>query len=218
MGILDNIKHDLCNHHYDNMIYTLDESETSVYEQVIELLKKDYGFLDIVLDFTDYDRIKPLFLKYPNAIPFIIEDYVYYSILSKANINIEDYDINSREQLEKMYNGEEFEILWIEKVLEKLKEKAKETENGEARVHFLFDNIDDVRLQQEVNALFYTRSGNVAFMGYHTKPLLSKCTTTGDRVDPVHDYIKVISDKARKTYSKKFERKIQKFERRIKND
>ena len=207
--MLDNVKYHLCNHYYDNMIFTLDESEIDKYNKILELLKENYGYLDIVLDFTDYDRRKPLFLKYPNAISFIIEGYVYYSILSKANINIDDYDINSREQLEKMYNGEEFETLWIEKVLEKLKEKAKETERGYARIHCLFDNIDDVRLQQEVNALFYTRSGNVAFMGYHTKPLLSKCTTTGDRVDPVHDYSHEISAKARKVLEKRFERRIQ---------
>ena len=63
MDILKLVEIFLTNHDHDNIIYFLDKTEKDIYEKIIELLNKDYGYLDIVLDFKDYDKLKPLFRK-----------------------------------------------------------------------------------------------------------------------------------------------------------
>ena len=54
------------NHYYDNMIYYFDTSEIKEYDELKELLKKDYGFLDVVLDFDDYKLLKTIYEQIPN--------------------------------------------------------------------------------------------------------------------------------------------------------
>lgn len=210
MEILKYIKNNLSNQYYDNIIYFLDETEKDKYEEIIELLNKDYGYLDIVLDFKDYDKIKPLFEQINNNIPYdkealkclIISDYLNYSILKGANIE-------NDEMGECLFGGslnnyiQTDSILFEFEVEDSLKEIALTTKNRNARIHYLLDAVDDIDLQKCINNLFVYRTG-IAMLGYTTKDLLAYYTTNRQLMERTHDYMEFDSEEKQKKLMKRW--------------
>ena len=208
MDILKLVEIFLTNHDHDNIIYFLDKTEKDIYEKIIELLNKDYGYLDIVLDFKDYDKLKPLFEQIPekdmNSYKImILSDYLNYSILTKANIDTLDGIQVSKvgkcifgKDLEKYNNMDE--LLLNTELFDALENKAKETIEKKARIHYLLDNVDDVILQKCINDLYVYRT-DVSMMGYTTKKLLSTLTSNNHAMENVHDYMRFDSEIKQKT-------------------
>jgi len=207
MDILKLVEIFLTNHDHDNIIYFLDKTEKDIYEKIIELLNKDYGYLDIVLDFKDYDKLKPLFEQIPDNDDYtriiILSDYLNYSILTKANIDTLDGIQVSKvgecifgKDLEKYNNMDE--LLLNTELFDALENKAKETIEKKARIHFLLDNVDDVILQKCINDLYVYRT-DVSMMGYTTKRLLSTLTSNNHAMENVHDYMRFDSEVKQKT-------------------
>lgn len=202
MDIIRLIENDLDNHYYDNIIYFLDETEKDKYEKIKELLNHDYGYLDIVLDFNDYELLKPLFEQISdkdNSTKIsILSDYLNYSILSRANIttldNIEVSKVGEilfGKDLDRYYNMDE--ILFNMEVFDTIKNKVKTDNKKNARIHYLLDNVDDFTLQKCINDLYVYRVG-IAMMGYTTKELSSTLTTNNHMMERVHDYMCFYSD------------------------
>lgn len=201
MDILKLIEIHLDNHDHDNIIYFLDETEKDKYEKIIELLNKDYGYLDVVLDFNDYDKLNPLLSKLSDKNVFnrimILSDYLNYSILTKANIDIVDGMKVSNvgkhlfsDDLEK-YNKMN-EVIFTSDVVDALKAKA-EKKNKKARIHYLLDNVDNIILQKCINDL-YVYHADVAMMGYTTKNLSTTLTSNSNYMENIHDYMSFDSD------------------------
>ena len=203
MDIIRLIENDLDNHYYDNIIYYLDKKEKDKYEKIKELLNHDYGYLDIVLDFKDYDKLKPLFEQIPdndNSTKIsILSDYLNYSILSRANIttldNIEVSKVGEilfGKDLDRYYNMDE--ILFNMEVFDTIKNKVKTDNKKNARIHYLLDNVDDFTLQKCINDLYVYRVG-IAMMGYTTKELSSTLTTNNHMMERVHEMLNYIKQK-----------------------
>ena len=212
MDILNYIKNDLNNHYHDNMIYQLNENETDKYNEIKTLLDNDYGYLDIVLDFKDYDKLNKLFEQLSNndlELKYTINnDYINYCILKGAGIETIDSNISISEIGKNLFRGDIFKymncdsLLFYFDVYDPLIKKAKTTKNKKCRIHFLLDNVTNVDLQKCINDFISYRC-DVAMMCYTTKNLLTHCTTNNNIIENVHDYIKIESDEKEKVLRKK---------------
>ena len=172
---------------------------TNVEENQIDLVKEEIKkspFLDIILDFDDFYKIRELI----NTIPSdhknkrfieesIIRDYLYFKIIE--NVNLEEYDVDKMRK--KLYSSkfEEYKgmdaLIWMF-IDEDLRKAAKNTEGNKARCHFFIDSVDDIKLQYEINNLFSSRTTTV-LMAYTTKEKLSTYSTTlGNFIEDPHDY------------------------------
>lgn len=209
MEILDYVERDLNSHYYDNIIYFLTEEEKEKYIKIRELLEKDYGYLDIVLDFDDYYKLKPLFDKLPKdeiqrkvMKNMIISDYLNYSILSKAGIEI-NRGVSVSKIGEALFSGDlkkyidNEDLFFNYDVCEPIEKLAEKTTNKKARIHFILNNVKDKRLQQNINDLFVYRC-DIAMMGYTTKELLTYHASNGEFMQDIHDYTSILSDNKRK--------------------
>ena len=194
--MVDIIKKDLENLYGWNYLYPgLTDEE---YNQTKELIKNDYGFFDVILNFDDYKQLDSLKNSIPDnfdssqrklVINSIIGQYINYKIVKSADVEKYDYS-----QLEDALFGESFEKYreskWIlfYKLPELLKEKAKTKENQEARLLLLLDSIEDIHLQKAINSIISSRS--ITLFGYTTKDdLLSYYTDQGKLLQDPHDYI-----------------------------
>ena len=210
MDILKRIEGDLNNHYHDNTIYFFNENEKDTYEKVKDILDEDYGYLDIVLDFKDYDKLNTLFEQSDIIKHIIINDYLNYCILRGANIDTLDSNISISEIGEYLFGGDASKYISCDSlyfyfdVYDHLIEKAKTTKNKKCRIHFLLDNVTDIDLQKCINDFISYRC-DVAMMCYTTKNLLTHCTTNNNFIENVHDYMSVESDEREKVLKKKWE-------------
>ena len=194
--MIETIKKDLESLSGWNYLYSdLTDEE---YKQTKELIKDDYGFLDVVLNFDDYKQLDNLKNSIPDSfdssqrklvIKSIIEQYVNYKIVKSADV--EKYNCS---ELEDVLFGKSFEKYreskWIlfYRLPELLKEEAESKENKEARLLLLLDSIEDIHLQKAINNIISSRS--ITLFGYTTKEdLLSYYTDQGNLLQDPHDYI-----------------------------
>ena len=196
--MLNEVKRDLENHYDWNYIYYSLSNEE--YDKVKELVRKDYGFLDIVLEFDDYEKLDKLKNNIPQDLyvdmitSSIIEQYVNYKIVKQLPKN-RYADISRLEN--ELFSGD-FDVfknskwLFFYRLEELLKKEALKCENKYARILVLLDSIDDIDLQRKINDLIVFRT-NIAIMGYTTKEdLLIYGTTNNVFIEDPHDYISKI--------------------------
>ena len=200
---ISDIKYDLITHWYHNMIYYLTKDE---YNEVKNMLNKDYGFLDVVLEFNDFDRLTLILKSIPQHSDrelirrMIINEYLYYKILKTAKIKNYIYTYSDVCYAE--------DILYSDDYLKFLDSRRLDFETGvanilslgtglkkhkAARLHFLLDSVGDDDLQRAINNLFIYKS-NIAMVGYTSKPLRIKYTMSGDILEMYHDYIEEVSN------------------------
>lgn len=189
METIKDVEKDLSTNYHDNAIYFLKENE---YEKIKTLLDKDYGYLDVILKFDDYQKLYPLLqeAKTKGVIYMIITDYINNSILKNANIGDPMRDILFEGDIDKYKKSDS--LIFYYDVQEELNNKAKDTKKKKARIHYLLDNVKDIELQKCINDLFVYRCG-ISMMGYSTDNLLSYYTSTNHPMDEVHDYRKVMT-------------------------
>lgn len=179
------------NEYYHHLFTNIDEEEIKLIKEEIE----KSPFIDIVLDFKDYDNIIKLINDIPDSHPnkkliieFIISDYLCFKIIE--NQNLKEYNVE--ELRRKLYSGkfDEFKnmkhLTWSFIDLE-LKDAAK-LKNNKTRCHFFIDEVEDIRLQREINSLYAAVTSTV-LMAYTTKDRLSTYSSNmGVFIEDPHDY------------------------------
>lgn len=200
--MLETLKKYLETNNIDHQIYfELTEEEIA---KLKSLLKEDYGYIDIILDFSDLAKLDNLIANIPHNeyydiyIKRLYEDYICYHILSQVSLEKEKC-INSPEEIGMAIFSGNFEIYQnLSKtffmVLERRLAKKAEAIGTKARIHFFLDNIKDKSLQEKINDLFYSRS-SIIFMGYISKETLITNRTSNERIlQPGHDYRSIRPD------------------------
>ena len=179
------------NEHYHHLFTNVDRNQIDLIKEEI----KKSPFLDIVLEFDDFEEINKLI----NSIPdhhtnkeiikeCMIRDYLYFKIIEKANL--EEYNIYELRQ--KLYSGDfekyrDMDVLMWMYIDDELKEAAELTEGKKARCHFFLDSVKDKNLQYEINSLYASRT-NAVLMGYTTKNMLpTYASSFGDFIEDPHD-------------------------------
>ena len=194
MSILDSfLKRNIqCNDQYHHLFTNIEKEEIDLIKEEI----KKSPFIDIVLDFNDYDKITELINDVPKdhlnkdlIVEMIIRDYLYFKIIENQDLKICDVD----ELRKGLYSGsfEQFKnmnhyLMWTLIDL-KLKDTSLAQDN-KIRCHFFIDDVDDIKLQREINNLYASRT-YVVLMAYTTKEGLSTYTSNmGCFIEDPHDY------------------------------
>ena len=194
MTIEEQIKRYIEDDDIGNNIYNVDETDKYVLDIAKEYLKEDHGYFEIVLDFSDYDRMKKMIDSVPDRITknFVARQYMLYKIMREANLQSIYYS-KLEDVEEKLFSGNFDELLDVEMPLyfidieDDIKKLGQETKNKIARIHLFLDNVSDEHLQISINDLFALRS-QVAVIAYTTKPLLTHVKSDNMVIEEIHDY------------------------------
>ena len=188
-----------------NAICYFSDDEQEAINQYLDEVKEDTDYYNVVLDFSDCDKLQNIINTIPDnsmkkSILYILyEQYLYYKIIKAANLEneipIEDTGKNLFSgSIESLYNDG---FLYFQDIANELKKKAKDNSNrGIARIHIPLDSVDNIEFQQAINFLFVWR-GKISMVGYTTKKLLSYYTNNGTLVQSNGDYISLRTDKRR---------------------
>ena len=194
MTIEEQIKRYIEDDDIGNNIYKVDETDKYVLDIAKEYLKEDHGYFEIVLDFSDYDRMKKMIDSVPDRITkkYVARQYMLYKIMRGANLQSIYYS-KLEDVEEKLFSGNFDELLDVEMPLyfndieDDIKKLGQETKNKIARIHLFLDNVSDEHLQISINDLFALRS-SVAVIAYTTKPLLTRLKSDDMVIEEIHDY------------------------------
>ena len=194
MKIEEQIKRYIEDDDIGNNIYKVDETDKYVLDVAKEYLKEDHGYFEIVLDFSDYDRMKKMIDSVPDRTTknYVARQYMLYKIMRGANLQSIYYS-KLEDVEEKLFSGNFDELLNVEMPLyfndieNDIKRLGQETKNKIARIHLFLDNVSDEHLQISINDLFALRS-SVAVIAYTTKPLLTRVKSDDMVIEEIHDY------------------------------
>ena len=180
-----------------NVIYYCSDEE---YKSIPELLKKDYGYLDILLDFNDIYMINPLLSKLDDDNKdYLYKDYLNYNILHKLNLPIADFDIEEYGKLLKSDNAHEYlnsdYVVDFNVDIIPILKRCALIKNGNARIHYMLDEATD-DLMLHINDLFINPN-HITMIGYTTKDYVLNRTSTGAMLKERRDYV-VYNEKEKK--------------------
>lgn len=176
MDLVQRILDDLKSFGDWNAIYRFDESEEGLVDVVKKLLTSDYQYLDIVLTRKDFNSIVFELSKFNHYLQKSkVQALLYRTLLNKVGISTDD------------------DFFLDDEVVKKLNEKANELNKIGFRIHVVFDDVDDLILQQAINNLICTRRFHV--MAYQSKKNYPYVTSNGFVLQPTHDYLSYVSDK-----------------------
>lgn len=179
-----------------NVIYFFAASEKADVENIRKDLTKDNGFLDVVVDLSDYNRLQSMIDSIPESDREFSEGrisktYLLYKIMKSANLN-QEYSLEEIE--ENLFSGdvdalfETYAPLYFGDIRDELAKKAVDTTaKGEARVHLFLDEVNSESLQRNINGI-YTSSNQIAVLGYITKELLTLNVDDHTILERLHDY------------------------------
>ena len=204
----------LCTLSRRNMIAYFSESEKDIINTIKECVtEEDLGFLDIALDLSDYDRLKPMIESVPadeyESIKkhYITRQYLLFKIMKEANLD-KEYSISDFER--SLYSGSVDELydahtpFDFTSIDDELRRKANDNATtGDARIHFFLDEVNDELLQLCINDLYAIR-GAVGMMGYTTKERVLLATTNWHSIQDVHDYTSYMSKEKEKQITKEY--------------
>lgn len=190
---------DLYSHCIGNKIYCFDGTETKYYEKAkkyvykrVEESEKYNGlYIDIVLDFSDYSKVKPLFDENDGEIDNYekrkarinkIYDYLKYSILAKLKnvINIDDDSDFFDSSLRDLYNGEPIWNTFPDNLFFEGVGSVVNAVNRYLRIHIFLDEVDDVDLKVAINSFLV--ENQFAFMCYTAKELATYMSIKGESI------------------------------------
>ena len=191
MELLNKINEHLLESYGNNYIFEFDESEKDEYNLVPNMLEKDYGFVDIILDQNDfnnlldgYDESKP-YEKYA-----CIQDNFQRIILKKLNIEYND-DILTRYSFEGM-----------------IKRSTNVERLSRVRLHIMADSITDIYIQMVIND--YIVENRFTVFLYKSKELLTYYNGGAVPMLNTHNYYSEASNK----FTRKRDLRIERFEKR----
>ena len=180
------LKNNLNDNGYDNHIYFgLNIDEINDLQQ---LLKNDYGCLDVVINFNDIHKLDGLINSIPNNLDLnIIKKYIYQHYLYYKILSFIEEDNNLKRVL---FGGNinefrDYKFIMFSSVLKKLEVLSK---SKRIRLHFFVDEYNNKYLQQQINDLIYMRIP-IAVRCYTTKDnLITYLTSNGSMLESPHDY------------------------------
>ena len=180
MSLMFEAKNDLNNFARWNNIYYFDETEIDKYNEIKELVKqkKDYGFLDIVMDIDDFEEIERRYERLKDQHMSKLE-CLYILIMQKAGFDMKEDD-----------------LVIFHTFKSDLNRKANEQGKKYTRLLFLLDSIKDIGLQNAINELICNR--DITIMCYTLGPLLTYATTNGNVIVNVHDFSAIGNYKVKK--------------------
>nr|MBP3259040.1 hypothetical protein [Bacilli bacterium] len=202
-----------------NAICYFSDDEQEVIDQYLDEVKEDTDYYNVVLDFSDCDKLQNIIHTIPDnnmkkAVLYnVYEQYLYYKIIKAANL---ENEIPIEETGEVLFSDTirslyETGFLYWEDIADALKKKAKDNSNrGIARIHLPLDSVANIEFQQAINFLFIWR-GKISMVGYTTKKLLNYYTNNGTLVQSNGDYISLKSDKKQEEDTIELENKRKKF-------
>ena len=219
-----------------NAMYELSETEKDSIAEIKELLNEDHGFYDIVLDFSDYCKMQDMINSVPDdkykdiRLVEIANKYLMFKIVKAANIDlyrliskriksdyIDFYSDCSLEECEKKLFSDNFAELYkicipynFDELANIIKEKARTTTTGIARMHLFLDDVNDVYLQKQINYL-YTYTSRILMMGYKTHDLITHLNTFDHLIQPPYDFSVFESEKKRLEENEEVDEKIKKL-------
>lgn len=220
-NIINRIKSDLEYVYFDNYIYFMTEDDRDIYDETKKLLKEDYGFYDIVIDFDDFEIVNDILKTIPENHGHellsmqIVENYLNYKIIKESKISYPDISVDEIEKdlLNKKYDSlismPHVSYLKIDNII---KEKSKDYKKGYARIIFLLDKVDNIYLQRYINDLYIYKT-NISMISYTTKELVSYHTNEGHFLEKNENYgsiyskNKIIEMKERRNWYDKYKRR-----------
>lgn len=190
------LKQQLKDNKYDNHIYFgLNNNEI---ESLKQLLRNDYDYTDIIINFEDSKKLNKLINSVPKNLDqkliksIIYEQYINYKILKESKIlknNNELENILFSDNFKKFKNMDFILYMTLEKELKSLNKKT--------RLHLFLDDVNDILLQRKINDLIYSRQ-SIILMGYTTKDKLITHTTSDlNFIESPHDYRSFYKDKTK---------------------
>jgi len=193
------LKMHLENNEYDNHLYFgLTEEELQNIECI---LKNNSDYIDLVLDFKDLERLKPLIENIPehcnkeSVIKIIYENYICLKLLEQIDIPkyLRVIGYKNIEQIKEILFNDNYEMffnmnflhLWS---LERYISNISKEQNTRARLHIFIDKIDDKILQRLINTMIGSRM-SIAVMGYSSnEELITYNTNINQVIENPHDY------------------------------
>ena len=199
------LKKYICKFSQRNMIAYFSKSEKNIINTIKECVtEENLGYLDVPLDFSDYDRLQPMISNLPDdkyrmyEKHFIARQYLLYQIMKSAKLD-KEYSLVDFEK--NLFSDDVYKLhdahtpFDFEDISEELNHKAQDTSTiGAARIHFFLDEVNDIPLQLCINDIYATR-WNIGMMGYTTKDRLLLATTTGNGIQDINDFMSYTSDK-----------------------
>ena len=179
---------------YDNHIYF--DLTNSEIENLKQLLKNNYGYIDIIINFEDLGKLNNLINSIPKDLDkdllksYIYEQYLIYKILKESHINDENIRITPSKLENILFNGNFEKFKNMDFIMYMFLEQSlkKQYKNTKTRLHLFLDEINDILLQKKINDLIYVRQ-SLILMCYTTKDkLLSHTTMDGNYIESPHDY------------------------------
>ncbi|MBQ7140170.1 MAG: hypothetical protein IJO32_01550 [Bacilli bacterium] len=177
---------------YDNHIYFgLTDVEIYCLKQI---LKKDYGYIDLIINFDDSKKLSQLINSIPKNLnhelikSIIYEQYINYKILKAGNISDENIGISTNE-LENILFSDNFEnFRKIDFILYMTLEKELKKLNKKTRLHLFLDDVNDILLQIKINDLIYSRQSLILMVYTVKDKLITHTTSNNSFIESPHDY------------------------------
>ena len=186
-----------------NEIIYLSDNEFDEYLNMQDRLKGNHGYLDIIVDFNDFDKLKFLLkdtfnLEQQEKIEkLIMTEYLYYSILNSAHIPVDNnvFDKNYNEFIQS------HKIEYIN-MLDSIKEKAyKQSDRKLARIHLFINNVYNIALQEAINELL--KYSTVPIILYTTRDLVTYNINSDNKLEEKIDYKKFLTNERKKEENEK---------------
>ena len=175
MDIFKMLKYNLANNADCNDLYFFGDKCPGAIDEVRNMLKIDYGFLDIIVDKDDIlNVLKDLNECNSCAKRIDIRDRFIKMIYEKIGVKKDD------------------EFYYFDYLRDDLKEKSLEYPNKQFRIHIMLDYVNDPDLQVMINDMIADRCFYV--FGYTTRNLLTYAISTGFVIQDIHDYRRYVNE------------------------
>lgn len=188
------LKIHLENNGYDNHIYYGLTNDELI--EIKNLLQNDYGYIDLIMDFSDLDKLNPLIESIPQSLnntltlTWIYAQYISYKILKQIHLPevFESYDVSLEEMEKSLFSGDLETFRWTNTVLVDFVDRHIRIFDKRVRVHMFLDEINNKDFQKYINLLLGSRMF-MTFMGYTNKEqLLTYYTLKNQIIESPHDY------------------------------
>lgn len=194
-----NLKRELeCPGDFNQLFFEVTSEEMS---EVQEFLKNDNNLLNVIVDFTDLERLNSLIQAIPSDLDkdrilyYIYEQYFCYQILRQIDLPefLDWYDITDLQDFaDKLFSGDyekfiSMNFIDFSSLEEEVTKKARKM-NKKVRLHLYLDMVHDISLQQYINIIIAGRYPMMV-MGYSSsETLITYQDSMGRFIEDIHDY------------------------------
>lgn len=231
MKLFSLILQDLYSHCIGNKIYSFNDTEKDYYERIKAFVEKQVKesensnspYIDIMLDFSDYSIVQPLFDEDNDEMEDSkrkrikinrIYDYLKYSILAKIKTAIGSDNEFFDDSLKDLHEGDPVWDTFPDNMFFEGVGSIVNSVDGYLRVHIFLDEVDDVELQVAINNFLV--ENQFAFMCYTAKELSTYMSTKGESITVSGTVEFVRSDKEEIAHKKRIKERFVVIEEELK--